>query len=485
MLKHEMGSDGEFEFRRQELAELRGVAASDDEVMHSYTESVAPDGFMYKYLNSAQLGVRIGESLFVHGQIIGNDFRGKEPGTWSIGVVPGESSYFSNVDVWLEKLNTWSKDQIAEWVAKPAFEPYPTTSTREDWSRRGGYRIMDYGSPAAEDPNVVYCRYLTEKSMPMQYPQRLVEHLVLNGINRVVVGHTPHGCAPTIVQHIGLTLVMGDTSFSGFKSNTAFTGDNRGDAVATIEIESSHTHVEGHVMLKDDGAGSTHKRLIDYNVAPLGVAPTVPVDSLVGRSDNHASNDLGPDKNFFVKAKLPKVPGQDHDEYLLCRVDGFTVEYKQETKDMVEKFTTGHIDPMNFGRGIPVDNMAKESFPLSMSNMFPTVPTDAERAPSMELSTRIHVAQFHPEHHHEFSKSWSSSLFRMIDTDGSTTVKKEELLNACSKKIVRDALMFAFPDQDIDTIFRKLGADPDGEITEQKFKQALEAGECATFEQEA
>merc|ERR1712194_444894 len=104
---------------------------------------------------------------------------------------------------------------------------------------------------------------------------------------------------------------------------------------------------------------------------------------------------------------------------------------------MVERFTTAHIDRMNFGLGGAI------------------------------------AAQFHPEHDHEFKKKMPGDMFRMIDTDGDNVVTKEELQNACSKKIVRDALMLVFPDQDLDTIFAKLDTNPDGEITEEEFTQAL------------
>ena len=50
--------------------------------------------------------------------------------------------------------------------------------------------------------------------MPLPLPDNMVEYLKQYGVKFVVVGHTPHGNAPTVIMHDGVTLIMGDTSFS-------------------------------------------------------------------------------------------------------------------------------------------------------------------------------------------------------------------------------------------------------------------------------
>ena len=44
--------------------------------------------------------------------------------------------------------------------------------------------------------------------MPLQYPPDLVKYLRKHGVKYVVVGHTPHGNAPTVIQHDGLVVLM-------------------------------------------------------------------------------------------------------------------------------------------------------------------------------------------------------------------------------------------------------------------------------------
>merc|ERR1719221_2311511 len=59
-------------------------------------------------------------------------------------------------------------------------------------------------------------------------------------------GHTPHGNAPTVVQSSGVTLIMGDTSFSDLKPiEPAFKGDTRGAAASEIHITDGMCGVRG------------------------------------------------------------------------------------------------------------------------------------------------------------------------------------------------------------------------------------------------
>lgn len=71
--KHDLGSDGEFEFRRQELAHImdrRLEDITDQLLVRSYLESLAEGGYLRDYLAQAKMAVLLGGTLFVHGQII-------------------------------------------------------------------------------------------------------------------------------------------------------------------------------------------------------------------------------------------------------------------------------------------------------------------------------------------------------------------------------------------------------------------------------
>ena len=71
LLDKTLGAGGCFEYRRSELGLLLGVPldqVTDDHVTESFIASIQPEtGFMWRYLANAQIGVQIGNSLFIHG----------------------------------------------------------------------------------------------------------------------------------------------------------------------------------------------------------------------------------------------------------------------------------------------------------------------------------------------------------------------------------------------------------------------------------
>ena len=59
-----MGCPNTFEFRRQELADLTGQGSIDDEtVFQSFLDSIATGGIYREYLQHAQLGVVINDTV--------------------------------------------------------------------------------------------------------------------------------------------------------------------------------------------------------------------------------------------------------------------------------------------------------------------------------------------------------------------------------------------------------------------------------------
>eukprot|EP00931_Biecheleriopsis_adriatica_P004120 TRINITY_DN105834_c0_g1_i1.p1 TRINITY_DN105834_c0_g1~~TRINITY_DN105834_c0_g1_i1.p1 ORF type:complete len:876 (-),score=170.27 TRINITY_DN105834_c0_g1_i1:123-2606(-) len=301
LLNHDMGSLGEFEYRRKELAFMQDVGEetiSDDDVVRSYEESLAPGGCLREYLELGQLAKIIGPTLFVHGQIMnGTDPSNAVP---CIGVVPGHE-HIPDLRQWVSTLNAWAASQIQEWIAKPYWGTPPSESTREAWADRGASEIISYGTPAARVPSVIYSRYLTKDSMPLAYPPAFASMLVEEGLQTLVVGHTPHGNAPTVVKmHDDFTLIMADTSFSHMKANLAFQGDNRGRAVGDIKFDGNFWKITGQTEKKDQCFSFNAS-----NPCALGKILTCPASG----------------KDFFLKAPL-----QD-DNFLLSHIKGFAYEY--------------------------------------------------------------------------------------------------------------------------------------------------------------
>ena len=93
MLLESMGADGEFERRAAELEHIAGRKLSDDEVADNFVESMYPGGFMRQFISLGQLAYINGNTLFIHGGIIGMCARDR-----------GLHSDLGEVDVWRRAL---------------------------------------------------------------------------------------------------------------------------------------------------------------------------------------------------------------------------------------------------------------------------------------------------------------------------------------------------------------------------------------------
>jgi hypothetical protein len=198
-----MGSVGDFEYRRQEMALLSGRPASDiddDAVVASFYNSVADeDGFMRQYMQLGQLAVVLDSTLYVHGGVYG--VFDKSKGLQScVGLVPSgddllNQSFVENRDDWVLQLNQWMHSQVAAIIASPAFDAGRVT--------RHGQALFLYGS-YSPTPSVIMARMLDDASMPLEMPEGAASLLKKWGLCRVVCGHTPHGNAPTVFTRHGV-----------------------------------------------------------------------------------------------------------------------------------------------------------------------------------------------------------------------------------------------------------------------------------------
>lgn len=132
MLACTMGSDGDFERRRIELALIEAVDVSridDTHVLQSYESSVQEGGIMRKYLMECQLGYISGSTLFVHGGIM------SLTGSNCLGRIPPSTSAFERMEMpgtyappieciatWIDQLNEWYRAQLESWIARPIFD---------------------------------------------------------------------------------------------------------------------------------------------------------------------------------------------------------------------------------------------------------------------------------------------------------------------------------------------------------------------------
>jgi hypothetical protein len=298
LLAHTMGAPRSFEFRRQELALLRGAATveevADEEVLESFVASVAttttttttttaaavaaaaappptalaPHGpLVLEYLQLGALAVALGNTLFVHGAVADR----------SAGFVPDLATRWADnggantgrdcraegasAHEWLAALAAFKEAALAQWAAAPQWD-----AARE---RRGGEALMAYAHRAATGGrSCMVSTFLGDDGGVPAAPlpaRATAEWLAASGIERVVVGHKPVGQCPLVLRAspsaggraarslpAGLEVCMADTSYSDL---SAVGGRGVARSAVTIEGPSlTHNRLRVSGLLSDGRA---------------------------------------------------------------------------------------------------------------------------------------------------------------------------------------------------------------------------------------
>ena len=222
-----------FEYRRMELAQMSGLpnqGVSDETVTQSFIDSLAPGGVVNQYLKLAQLGVVIGETLFVHGAVT----------LENMGYIPGmkeSQPRITDAKEWIDALNDWYREQINEWSNNPI----------ENKLHAPGHKPLDKYVLFNPKSVVTNNWYIQGKLAPI--PDKVVKFLNEAGIYRVISGHQPFSDFPLIIRHENLEVIVGDT---GYSDSTA-AKDNRGEALHNLDVIGlgKHSHASIDAIFKD------------------------------------------------------------------------------------------------------------------------------------------------------------------------------------------------------------------------------------------
>jgi hypothetical protein len=315
ILKHTMGADGAFEMRREELSILRECgkeAVSDEDVVESYRDEVDPakegHNFMLKYLQQGRLAYVFGEHLFVHGAVNGAN----------VGTVPGSTKRMERAEEWVEALNAWCRQEVADFVS----DPYSGKNGRD----RKGSGLMDYGVPGGNGgATVVYSHNLRNGNGAHLAPE-VRAYLGASGIKSVITGHQPHGDCPQVIRSGLVTAISADTSYSQMGHKSAWGVDNRGEAVS-------------EVLLYADGGSEVHGVLADGSKVRYRLGGAGGGDKFVGRQLRDG---------YWVKAKTDSAEA----EYVLCLGEGFKLTVSRRTEREMEALTEADFveaDPVPIG----------------------------------------------------------------------------------------------------------------------------------------
>ncbi len=230
IFRNTMGAAQAFEHRRAELtsegrAPLDDPGASDDAVVQSFLDDLAPGGALTRYLAACQLAYRSGATLFVHGGVTDENF----------GEAPGEDPRTLDVDVWIARLNAFYATQIGAYITRAL-----DASGRPGWAEIVAYQAPLPGS-RLNQKSVVYARPTDDIGNPYLPSRPVIDALRGSGITRVVVGHTPNGDTPSVLRDDGFELVIADNSYG------------RVDGASKVFLRGDALVVEASAAL-DDGA---------------------------------------------------------------------------------------------------------------------------------------------------------------------------------------------------------------------------------------
>jgi len=323
ILHKTMNSPNAFEFRRQELSILLGRENINDlEVTNSFIESVQPPhGFVFEYLENAQLAVAIGDTLFIHGGIDEKaclfvpdvkklsyfDRNTGDPVIDESDDIPGYyMNHTTSVHEWIDKLNEFVVDSIQDYCSAPFW-------TEE--GQRGGEALMAYQCERATQGRTVVFISAFSSGNVAPISEEAQSYLISNGIQRVVVGHRPVGDSPLIVrQGAQIERVFADLSYSNPQAE-----DFRGGAVTELIIDfqnsgpTSSLHIHG--ILKDG-----HE--YDFDVAPMNVSRS---ENSNGEGEEGKETDcIGyqTKDGFWIKVKMPDG------KFRVAKTVGFNVTYE-------------------------------------------------------------------------------------------------------------------------------------------------------------
>lgn len=232
-LAETMGAAKAFDFRATELRE-QGAPCDDDAVVESYLADLAPGGELRAYLNESKLGFRSGSTLFLHGGLTAENF-----------LLAPNAEPARDVDGWLGNLERFYRDELSNF--------------------EGGHRpdgLIAYqaqGPDKLNQKSVVYARPTDAHGNPQLPPRAIIERLLLEGVRRVVVGHTPSGDCPAFLRDGAFELVLADNSYGRVErgSQLAFTDEA--------------THVSAVTQLDGGKTAPVQFTLARENHSPLGL----------------------------------------------------------------------------------------------------------------------------------------------------------------------------------------------------------------------
>lgn len=254
------------------------IEVTDEQVVDSFLYEISPEGSLRQYLHLSSIAAIVGNTVFVHGALdrltmkyvpsIETKFQipTSPPPQFTEAHTttdPTDGTMIDNVHEWVTALNEYIQHGLKDFESRPEWNDERTT--------RGGEALMAIQNrPSMWGRSIVCNSYadggvitteeaIEERQRALQTAQEASDPLAFegiasdvmdpvpskwlleHGIQRIVVGHKPTGdCAAVLSsKYTGVEIVAVDTSYShrrGFATTKTKFGNNRGDAIAMVEI---------------------------------------------------------------------------------------------------------------------------------------------------------------------------------------------------------------------------------------------------------
>ncbi len=246
----EIGCKNCLEYHQQELSELSGREVSRREAAEDYLKSLDPKkGEFYKFLEMGKFAVTKGRTIMVHGQINMGNF----------GIVPGRNSRQTDVNQWVEELNSWGAKKLADIKKGYKKKTQKSILAIKELAHYSD-TVWDYGlgKGFANEASVVYAYRQKERNNFRLPEPEMINTLRSQGYSTLIVGHSPAGNIPLPLKADDFLQIMGDTSYGKNRSGTVSF-----DGLGQVRMQG--TTGEGHKVTtevspyRDSPIGKTYK----------------------------------------------------------------------------------------------------------------------------------------------------------------------------------------------------------------------------------
>lgn len=227
ILENKLGAPKAFDYRVQELSRrAEGHYLTDRDITRTFLYDITPDGPLTGYNRSSELLHFDQGYLFAHGVVREDNF---------LRLAMTEN-FSPDVGSWIAEQNSWANKMLQFVITGDS----------------KGSELTDYIRPlagsASNSKSVVYGRFLDSNGKVIPISKTFAEALKKNHIHTIIVGHTPVGDYPVILEENGIRIVMADLSKSSHGNS------------AQIEIDGPTIRIRG--KLRFSGSNGRYKEIV-------------------------------------------------------------------------------------------------------------------------------------------------------------------------------------------------------------------------------